>query len=179
MSRYTADPTKDSAGFPVLPKGDYRLKIGEPKAFKGETTSGNRAGQDNYGVAFTCSVVPGLLDGDSNESPTEYIGKKVYQRLYYHTPESRNFSKGFILAAFGFSNKEENLFNDKINKIKEENPDNPAVDWSFDPDDGSVGEAWRGMTNTEIVASLSVQKDKNDNDQQRWEQVRPIPEANN
>jgi hypothetical protein len=175
MGRYTADPTKDTAGFPVLPKADYRLSIGEPKAFKGETKEGPNAGQENYGVAFLCTVVEGPVDEEGSVSPSEHKAKKCYNRLYYHTQDSRNFSKGFILAGFGFSPKEEEVFNQKIAELREQNPEDPALDWSFDPDTGECGEAWRALTNREIVASLSVVKDKKDQEQQKWDMVRPVP----
>lgn len=177
--RYEFDPTKDTAGFEVLPGGDYRLKIGEPKAFKGETKEGPNAGNENYGVAFVLTVVPGPVDAEGNESPQEHVTKKVYQRLFYHTQESRNFSKGFVLAVFGFTSKEEKMFNDKLTEIKEKEPDNPAVDWAFDSDTGECGQAWRGMVNAEIVATLGVKKGRKegDSDQQTWEQTRPTPQV--
>lgn len=180
MSRYTADPTQDTAGFPVLPGGDYRLKVGEPKAFKGETKEGDNKGKENYGIAFTCSVVPGPVDNEGHESPKEHITKKAYQRLFYHTQEARNFSKGYVLAFFGFTTAEEKVFNDKLAELKEKDPENPALDWSFDPDTGEVGHAWRGIANTEFVATLGVQKRKNnttgiEEEQQTWLQVRPVP----
>lgn len=175
MARYEADPTKDTAGFPILPKGDYRLKLGEPKAFKGETTEGKNAGQENFGVAFLLTVVEGPVDYEGNVSPSEHFLKKVYNRLYYHTQESRNFSKGLILAAFGYNSNEEDLFNEQLNKLRAEEPDNPALDWGFDGDTGEVGEAWKNMAGREIVASLSIKKDKNNKDQQNWDQVRPVP----
>jgi len=175
MARYTADPTKDTAGFPVLPKGDYRLSIGEPKAFKGETKEGANAGQENYGIGFLCTIVEGPVDLDGNPSPVEHKAKKVYNRLYYHTQDSRNYSKGFILAGFGFSLREEDEFNKKIAELREQNPDDPALDWSFDPDTGECGEAWRALTSREIIASLSVVKDKNEKEQQKWDVVRPVP----
>lgn len=181
MARYTADPTQDTAGFDVLPKNDYRLKVGEPKAFKGETKEGANKGKENYGVAFVCTVIPGPVDENGGESPSESVGKKAYQRLYYHTQDSRNFSKGFVLAGFGYTTREEQEFNDKFQKAAEENPDSDEVDWSFDPDTGEVGGAWRLLTNREIIASLSVNKRKdsqgNEQEQQVWDQVRPVPIA--
>ena len=175
MARYVADPTKDTAGFPVLPKADYRMKIGEPKAFKGETKEGANAGQENFGVGILCTVIEGPVNTDGLSSPHEALGKKAYNRLYYHTQDSRNYSKGFILAAFGFSQREEEEFNAKIEELRAQNPEDPALDWSFDHDTGEVGEAWRALTNREIVASLSVVKDKNEKEQQKWDLVRPIP----
>lgn len=174
--RYVVDPTQDTAGFPILPKGEYRLKIGEPKAFKGETKQGENKGQINYGVGFMCTVIDGPVDNEGNVSPVEHKGKKVYNRLFYHTQESRNYSKTFVIAAFGYSQKEEEQFNEKIKEIKEADPDNPAVDWSFDADTGECGEAWRGMVNSEVVAALSV--DKVDGvERQKWDMVRPAPSA--
>lgn len=175
MPRYVADPTQDTAGFPILAKGDYRLRIGEPKSFKGETKQGERVGQVNFGVAYTCTVVGGPVDLDGNTTPESDIGKKVYNRLYYHTQESRNFSKGFILAAFGYNTSEEEQFNEGLRAAAEENPDDPALDWSFDPDTGECGEAWRSLTNREIVASLSISQREGMQPQQRWESVRPVP----
>lgn len=177
MARYTADPTKDTAGFPILPKGDYRLKFGEPKAFKGETKEGANAGQENYGIAYLLTVVEGPVDSDGGVSPSEHFLKKIYHRMYYHTPESRNFSKNYILAAFGYTSNEEPQFNDALNQMKEQDPENPQLDWSFDPDTGECGEAWKQLTNREIVGSLSVKLDKNNREQQSWDAVRPVPSS--
>lgn len=173
--RYEADPTKDVAGFPVLPKGDYRLKLGEPKPFVGETKQGDNKGKTNYGVAFLCTVVPGPVDTEGNVSPADSIGKKAFQRLFYHTEDAAGFRKQFQLAAFGYSQKEEEEFNQKL--LAE------GTKFGFNTDTGEVDDGWKAMANREIVASLSVTKQKkNQNDpnseevdQQKWDSVRPIP----
>lgn len=175
MARFSADPTKDTAGFPILPKADYRLRIGEPKAFLGETKEGENKGRANFGVGIPLTVVPGPVDLDGNTSPEDSIGKKAYNRLFYHTQESRNFSKTFILAAFGYTQREEEEFNSILAKLKAEDPNNPAVDWDFDYETGEVGRAWKSMTNIEVVASLSIGKNNKGADQQQWDQVRPAP----
>lgn len=173
--RYNFDPTQDTAGFPIFPKGDYRFKFGEPKAFQGETKEGKNVGEKNYGIGFTITCVEGPIDNDGGVSPAEYVGKKQYTRLYYHTQESRNFSKGTILAAFGYDQRDEQQFNEALNSLKQENPDAPELDWGFDPETGKVGRAWREMANREVVYSLSVQKDRNDKEQQKFDAIRPVP----
>lgn len=170
--RYNADPTKDSAGFPVLPKADYRFKFGEPKPF--ENIDDNDPNKKNFGVAFIAKVVPGPVDLDGNESPRDQIGKSAYVRLFYHTDNAQSFRKQYILAAYGYTTNEENDFNE-ISQSEE-------IDWGFDPETGEVGEGFKMMSNKEFVASLSVQKRKFkrngvevEEEQNSWEAIRPIP----
>lgn len=169
MARYNADPSKDSAGFPVLPKGDYRFKFGEPKFFK---NIDDATGKESYGVAFVAKVVPGPVDDEGNQSPTEGIGKSAYIRLFYHTDNAQSFRKSYILAAYGYKVSEENEFNE-VSKSEE-------IDWGFDEE--HMGEGFKMMSNREFVASLSVQKRKFkrngvdvEEDQNNWEAIRPIP----
>ena len=175
MARYNADPTKDTAGFLVLPKGDYRLRFGEPKAFEGETKEGANAGQVNYGIAYVMTVVDGPVDDEGNVSPREHLLKKVYIRLYQHTQESRNFSKNYIMAAFGYSSARESEFNEHLSKVQAENPEDPANDWSYDTETGECGEAWKLLTNRDIVCSLSTKLDAKNREQQNFDSIRPAP----
>lgn len=170
MARFNADPSKDSAGFPVLAKGDYRFKFGEPKTFKNLDENG----KESFGIAFIAKVVPGPVDLDGNQSPAEGMGKSAYVRLFYHTDNAQSFRKQYILAAYGYKVNEENEFN----AISEQE----NIDWGFDTEDGSVGEGFKMMSNKEFVSSLSVQKRKFkrngvdvEEEQNQWEAIRPIP----
>lgn len=166
--RHNYDPSNDAAGFPVLPDNDYRLKIGEPKLFTGTTKTGPNKDKPNWGVGFLCTVVAGPVDSNGKESPAEHVGKKAYQRLFYHTDESAGFRKAFILAAFGYTPREEEEFNNKAAG---------ADHWFFDTDTGEMGDGWKAMSGKEIVASLSIGKGQNDQPQQSWDLIRPVPAA--
>lgn len=166
MPKYTADPSKDSAGFPVFPKGDYRLKIGEPKAFEQVAKRGPNTGKTSYGIGFLVTCVNGAVNEDGTESNPAYVGKKQYHKMYQHTQGAKDFGKGFLLSAFGYTLKEEDAFNAKASEL----------DWSFDTDSGEVGEGWKSMTHAELVATMSVNIDNETKQEiQQFESFRPIP----
>ena len=166
MARHNYDPANDAAGFPVLPDNDYRMRIGEPKLFTGVTKTGPNKDKPNWGFGILCTVVPGPVDTNGRMSPAEHVGKKAYQKLYYHDDNSAGFRKAFILAAFGYTPAEEKEFNEK--NAGEDN-------WWYDTDTGQFGDGWRAIAGKEIVASLSVGKGQNDQPQQSWDLTRPVP----
>lgn len=152
MPRFVSDPTKDTAGFPILPKGDYEVRIGEPKPFYGEGNNGV-----NHGVAY-------LLTVEKADDPS-LVGSKIYQRCYQHSQGAKDFCKSFIIAAAGYNANEERTFNEAAN----------GADWSYDTDSGEVGEAWRLLSGKTVIVSLSIGKNKQTQaDQQNIDGWRPL-----
>lgn len=166
MGRYTYDPSTVVASITILPKGDYEFKLGRPKAF--ERTA--RKGHQSYGVRIPLTVVGGPMDG-----------KKTVTTLYLHSEGAQQMAKRFQMAVAGFSN----------NEHSEKRYDQQAAgkDWSFNPEDGSVGTAWAEYENKHLACDLDVgfQKDDagqpaldaegNPIQQQEWGTWRPIEGA--
>lgn len=143
MARYEANPSKDTAGIPVLPKDMYEFIIGEAKAFEGK----NKEGKDNYGVRYSLKVDGGAMDG-----------KRIPQTIYQHSEGARNMGKGFLMAALGYkkNTEEEERFN-----TEQENKD-----WSFDGATGEVGDGWSQLTGQRVIGNFDVKKGDNDVEQQ-------------
>lgn len=152
--RYEADPTAVSATILILPKDEYEFQITKIKPF--ERTA--RAGHQSYGLRCTLKVVNGPYDG-----------RAVTTSLYMHSEGAQGMAKRFQMAAHGFTVKQDNeaKFNEAV----------AGSDWSFDPEDGSIGAAWDDLVGKHLVASVDVEKDDNGNDQQTWAQWMPMEGA--
>lgn len=148
MPVFNNDPSKVSAGFTVLPKDDYELIIGSPKAF---FKTGQNGKADNYGVRFPLTVASGPYQGK----------KSVPANLYEHTEDAQSFGKQFKMAALGYGKGREE--EERFDK------DQAGKDWSFDTDSGACGDAWNEMTGKRVVGSYDIQiaTDGSGNEQQK------------
>jgi hypothetical protein len=150
--QYGFDPSTVSASFEVYPKGDYEVKIGEPKPFARD----NRDGKPTYGVRYPLTIT----------SPGPQMNKRALYSCYMHTEGSQAFTKQFLMAAYGYkrTQPEEERFN----------RDFTGKDWLFDPENGSVGDVWKNAQGQRITISLDVQKTEDDKEQQQFTGFRPI-----
>jgi len=132
MPRYEADPSKVTATFEVLEKGDYEFAFGEPKAF---LRTGDKG--DNYGVRYPVKVAEG-----------PFTGKRQIVTCYIHTDDALAFSKQTLMAALGFdvNSEGEKAFNAKY----------AGSDWSIDTDTGACGDVWREVIGKHAVATADV-----------------------
>lgn len=149
MSRYEYDPSKTQATIEVLEKGDYEFLIGEPKSFIRK----NKKNEDSYGIRF-----PLTAEGKT---------KPVYYTCYLHSEGAQGMTKRFQMAAMGFKN----------NKTDEARFDAEVIgmDWNFDPEAGTVGEAWRKFTGKRVVGSVDVSPNTETGEpQQNWKSWRPV-----
>lgn len=148
------NPTDVATGIPVYPKGSYELEVGEPKSF---LRQGKEGKADNHGVFYKCKVT----------SPAEFAGKPFLQNCYMHTPESAAFGKSFIMAALGFTPRD-NDSEEKFNEMyKNEN-------WKYEPDTKEAGEMWHKVKNQRVIVDLDVTMDKDGNKQQKIVGFRPL-----
>ena len=134
MPRYEFDPSQDSAVQLVLPKDDYEFIVGEPRPFARK----NAKGEDSFGIRYPLTVAEGI-----------HQGKRIFYSTYYQSQGGRDMAKAFLLAVFGYPrNKEgEDAFNAEFQ----------GADWSFNPEEGTVGEAFRGVTGKRVRGSLDIQ----------------------
>lgn len=150
---FSFDPTKATAAIEVLPKGEYEFIVGTPKTFL------RQAGEDkhdSYGVMYPLTVA----NGDKE-------GKKVFFSTYYHSEGGGDMAKRFIMPVLGYpvNNASEKQFN----------ADQADKDWRFDPNDGTLGDAYFAMEGQRVVGELDVQQNKNTGgDQQNFKSWRPI-----
>lgn len=150
MPRFTPNPAAATAGFPIYPAGEYEVVIGEPKSFFREGKDGKAA---NYGITFRSTIAEG-----------EYAGKPIMLNCYMHTLESEGFSKQIQMASLGYTKDKEDTFN----------TDCGSLDWSFDTDNGSAGEAWHKMKGTRIIVALDVKMGNGGEQQQQTKSFRPL-----
>lgn len=137
MPRYEYDPSKTSAVQEIFPKDDYEIVVGEPKSFIRK----NRKNEDSYGVRFMLTIDEG-----------QYKGKKLMYTCYLHTEGSQSMTKRFQMAVFGFKNKAEDE--------KAFDAATAGLDWAFDPETGTCGEAWHKMAGAHVIAGLDIDKNK-------------------
>lgn len=154
MPVYKRNPKDASAGFIVFPKGDYEVTLGEAKAFKGEGEKGK-----NYGVRFSGKVTGGDVD-------QKFIGKKASVNCYQHTDGSADFAKQVQMAALGFNQ-------DVEGQEAEFDEASQDLDWSFNPDDGFVGDGWKEMEGKVLVFSWDTQIVEG-NTRQKTVSIRPL-----
>lgn len=156
MPDYQYRPGDAQATIPVLPKDDYEVIVGTPKAFLNKNDDGS---DKNWGIR--CSLQ--LADDDT---------VRIVYSGYLHTSGAASFVKRFQLACYGFKNNEtaEKQFNAEYND----------ADWALNFETGEVGEAWKQMEGARVIASLDVQarKDKDGKvtgeEQQQFKGFRPL-----
>lgn len=150
MPRYDYVPSSVDAGFPIYEAGDYEIVLGEPKSF---FKTGTPPRGDNYGVRFRSTI---------GEGPK--VGKPLMINCYMHTPESQGFSKQIQMASLGYAKDAEDKFNEEAG----------SLDWSFNTDDGSVGEAWHKMKGTRLIVTLAIKMGEGGVQQQQITGFRPL-----
>lgn len=155
MPRYEADPSNVTAAIAILPKDEYELELGTPKAF--ERTA--KAGHQSYGIRIAARVVSGPM-----------AGKKTVLNFYLHSDGAQQMTKRFQMACAGFS----------FSAANEEKYDATVrgQDWSFDTDTGECGAQWAALAGVHVTVSADVKIVKNDKDedveQQDWGTWSPI-----
>ncbi len=153
MPIFTPDFTQVDAGFPVHPAGRYQVKITKRKPFvrlKKENDQGIR--ETSAGIRFSLEVV-GQYD-EEGELDTTLAGKPASNNaVYLHSQGGWQFSKPFVMAAFGYSKNEEDAFNEYF----QENQENFL--FSGDPGDAEdnieVGSAWDEMVDKLVNVTMT------------------------
>lgn len=151
MGRFGFDPNSVTAGFEVLPKGDYVLTVQNPKGF----SRTNNEGKLSHGVRVTLKVTQ--CDNSA------LVGKTVQHTLYGHSEGAQKMTKQFVMAVYGFGSKDEKAFNEAFG----------AKDWGYD-EDGSVGEVYKEMDGKVVFASLDVKLSDTGEEQQNYKKIGPF-----
>lgn len=153
--RYEHDPTQVAAALTIFPKGDYEFVLGKPKAF--ERTA--KAGHQSYGIRIPMTVANG-----------SHQGKRSVYSLYLHSEGGQAMAKRFQMAVAGLAVSQAN--EDEYNRLA------AGQDWSYDPEDGSVGEAWADYEGKHVTVDLDVELVKNEKgdevESQVWGTFRPL-----
>lgn len=151
MPRYEYDPSKSQATIEIFPKDEYEFIVGEPKAFIRK----NRKNQDSFGVRVSLTHTEGA-----------YKGKRTVFTCYLHSEGAQSMSKRFQMAVFGYEAKAE--------AEQDFNKATSGLDWSFDPETGSVGAAWKQLGGARVIGNLDVGKnEETDEPQQVFKSWRP------
>lgn len=154
--RYEHDPSKVVASLTILPKDDYEFVVGRPKAFERTASKGHQS----YGIRFPLSVVGGPQDG-----------KKTVYTIYLQSDGGAQMGKRFQMAVAGFATNEKNekLYDAEV----------AGKDWSYNTDDGSVGEEWLAYEGKHVCCDVDVEQitpegKTEPQDSQKWGTWRPI-----
>lgn len=120
MPKYAANPAKDTAaGFFDPPNGMYEVKATGVKAFERE----NANHVLTHGVRVNLQIVEG-----------EFAERNISGlQLYYHTEGGAGMAKSYIMAILGMKDEKE------FNTFAE------TLDWGYDPETGSVGDAFQEL----------------------------------
>lgn len=152
--QFNFSPDAVVASMEVLPKGEYEFKVGTPKSFLRQ----NSKGADSYGVRYPLTVV----------LPAEMEGKRVVFSTYFQSDGAQSMAKQFMMAVLGYGKgrTEEQRFN---NDFRDK-------DFTFDPDDGSVGDAYTSLEGLRVIGSLDTQPNQNnpDEDMQQFKGWRSV-----
>lgn len=148
MPRYEFDPSKVAATIEVFPKGDYEFQVGEPKSFIRK----NKKNEDSFGIRFPLTIMEDMNGGHAK-------GKRTVNTGYQHSECAQAMTKQFVMAVLGY---EGNQAGEKMFDAEQ-----AGKDWSFDPDTGAVGDAWRQVTGKRVVGSLDVGKNEETGDPQQ------------
>lgn len=154
--RYNPNLTTASAGILMLQKGDYELKISQPKTFKRQKVE-NGETKDIYGVQYSLTV--------ENGDDQNVIGKNIPLSLYMHSEAAFGINKRFVMAALGFALDDEESFNEKY----------ADADWGIDPDSGELGDIWTQVAGNRVACTADIVPDKRDRSRQQQQfSWRPI-----
>lgn len=145
--RWNNNPAEATLGFPIYDPGMYRVKVKEVKPFENKLKEGQQEGEQSGGVRVICSLVGGDTDG-----------KPYVANLYQHTEGARNFSKQFLVAAFGYPTNSEGE--------AQFNEESQNYDWGIDPDNNTLGSGWQKLVGREVNAELGIGTDQKGNPQQ-------------
>jgi hypothetical protein len=156
MPDYNYNPSQATASIPILPKDDYEVIVGAPKAFLKKNDDGS---DKNWGVRYSLQL--------ANDDTT-----RIIYSGYLHTGGAANFFKQFQMAAYGYrkSASSEEQFNEAYKD----------ADWSLNFETGECGEAWKGMEGARVIASLDVVPAKDSSgkptgeEQQQFKNFRPL-----
>lgn len=167
MPRMNFDPNKVSSGIPLLDAGDYQFLITDAQLFfrLSEQTDeqGNKVTKEVYGTRYPVKIL------SAPPGSEHFIGKSIPISLYMHTEGGDSMNKAFVMAAYGFTQKDEMEFNEQY----------PAGDgwinsWASpnEPDSADLlADVWKGVAQRKVNAVVTVGQRKGTNDKQnnfRW-----------
>lgn len=142
--RFSPNLSGVDAGIPLLDHGDFEFIIGEVKPFIRQSER-DGVTVDIYGVSTSLKIAEG--------SPS-HEGKAIPWQMYLHSEASQPMVKQFLMAAYGFGRNDEAAFNEQF-------PDGED-NWLVDPEEGGLGEAYKGIVGKRILASVTQRASKRD-----------------
>lgn len=163
MTRFEPNLAKAHAGFPMLPRGEYEFTITKATPFYRVKDDGSENGGCRVGLRMDGAI---NADGSMNAG-VEDAGEQVSTlSLWIHTPKAFGMTKQFIMAALGYTIREEK----KANKEYFE-----EADFSVDVEEDQVvgGASWQDLVGKTLrmTADIGVWQG---NDQQEYKSYQPL-----
>ncbi len=164
MTRFQPNLSKAHAGFPMLERGEYEFEITKATPFLRVKENGDESAGCRYGLRCTGKIID---DGSLDESH-EAAGEQVSPiSLWVHTPKAFGMTKQFILAALGYTIREEKQAN-------EEYFDDADFSIDVDDDENTVGGAsWEDLVGKSLRMTADI-GEWNGNEQQEYRSYQPI-----
>lgn len=167
--RFEPDMTEVRAGFPVYDRGDYELKITGAEGFSYMKEPDDGDPYEVAGVQFNFEMV-GQLTGTGIEKENLEGEPASSDRFYVHTKGSFPFMKRFVMAAAGYDQDDEELFNEEW-----------AGEHSWfvvgDPQDPegevSIGSAYSAIVGNRVHTTANVSQDDSGTKRQEWQNWTP------
>lgn len=163
--RFEPDMTEVRAGFPVYDRGDYELMIiaVEGMDYMKETDDG-----DTYEVAgarFDFEMV-GRIGPDGSIDKEGLEGEPASSdRFYLHTDKAWPFTKRFVMAAAGYHQDEEELFDEEFASDHTWHVDGEPTDPEAEVE---VGSAYESVVGNRVHVQADKTRDQSGNEQQEW-----------
>lgn len=169
MPRFQPNLADAHAGFPMLSRGEYEFEITKVTPFYRIKDDGG----ESAGVSVGMKVVGQIAADGSVDEQFESAGEMVApNRLYIHTPKAFGMTKQFIMAALGYSIRDEKQANTEYF-------DN--ADFSIDVDDSDPdnaqaigGGSWDDLVGKRLrmTADIDVYQGR---ENQQYKSYSPLP----
>lgn len=145
--RMNFDPNKVTAGRLVLDENDsVEFTITDAKLFSRTREEADGSTTDVYGINYILEVNTG-----------NQAGKTLVHSLYMHTDKVESMNKQFIMAALGFTTKQEIDFNETYPA-----GDGWNIEWpESDEEDELIGDVWKAPVGKKIVAAVTTAPQRN------------------
>lgn len=154
MPEVAPDFTKATAGTPMLPKGEYRFKVGKPTG---------KIGQDKNGQITKVVIYPLQVLESKGAEGEAFVGKyaapqrcSIHDCNLPHLSEGffRDMTKAFLLAGAGYTLREEDKANEEFFS---------QADFQFEESGegegaAALGDGWSQVTGNEVWATADTDK---------------------
>lgn len=164
MTRFQPNLAQAHAGFPMLDRGEYEFTITKAVPFYNLKDDGS----ENGGCRCSLKVTGMVASDGSLTDDFDGAGEMVAPiTLWIHTPKAFGMTKQFIMAALGYTIREEKKANEEYFE---------DADFSVDVDDEDHavgGSSWQDLVGKSLRMTADIDVWQG-NDQQTYRSYQPL-----